>query len=192
MIYENIDCMCIDCCVDLLLYQFDRDRCPDPYHHPSNQQRPIGSGANSSNGIHFFNCYRDHRLSGSQKKRIKISVNRLNHLKSRKDARLVFRKDQNVVVRCMTNNCNFDAHIQNVSSSGIFISTNQHLPIGEEIAVSFTFPDSGHCVKATGKVVRVTNAGIGVELRVNSKEKAAEDKLPQKPSQKATLGHIFK
>ena len=98
-------------------------------------------------------------------------MDRLNHLKSRKDSRLVFRKNQDVVVRCLTNTCNFDGRIQNVSSSGIFITTNQHLPIGEEIAVSFTFPDSGNHVKATGKVARITNSGIGVEIQVHFKEK---------------------
>jgi hypothetical protein len=95
----------------------------------------------------------------------------LKHLKSRKDARLVFNKNQNVTVHCLTNRCNFDGRIQNVSSSGIFISTNQHLPMGEEIEVSFTFPESGNCVKATGKVVRITNSGIGVEIKVYFKEK---------------------
>jgi hypothetical protein len=62
------------------------------------------------------------------------------HLKSRKDARLIFRKNQKVAVRCLTDRCNFEARIQNVSSSGIFIKTDQELPVGEEIAVSFTFP----------------------------------------------------
>ena len=91
-------------------------------------------------------------------------MDRLNHLKSRKDARLVFRKDQNIAVHCLTNRCNFDGRIENVSSSGIFVSTDQKLPKGEEISVSFTFPDSGNSVKATGKVARVTDSGIGIEI----------------------------
>ncbi|MGD9057848.1 MAG: PilZ domain-containing protein [Desulfobacterales bacterium] len=91
-------------------------------------------------------------------------MDRLNHLKSRKDARLVFRKDQNIAAHCLTDRCNFDGRIENVSSSGIFISTDQKLPKGEEIAVSFTFPDSGNSVKATGKVARVTDSGIGIEI----------------------------
>ncbi|NIW00327.1 hypothetical protein GWN26_14880, partial [Candidatus Saccharibacteria bacterium] len=99
-------------------------------------------------------------------------MDRLNHLKSRKDARLVFRKDQNIAVHCLTNRCNFDGRIENVSSSGIFISTDQKLPKGEEIAVSFTFPDSGNRVKATGKVARVNDSGIGIEILVYYKEKA--------------------
>ncbi|MDX1708509.1 MAG: PilZ domain-containing protein [Desulfobacterales bacterium] len=109
---------------------------------------------------------------------------RLNHLKSRKDARLVFRKNQDVAVRCLTNTCNFDGRIRNVSSSGIFITTNQHLPIGEEIAVTFTFPDSGNNVKATGKVARVTDSGIGVEIQVYFKEKGNRSKTLPKRRQK--------
>ena len=96
------------------------------------------------------------------------------HLKSRKDARLFFNKNQNVTVRCLTDTCNFDARIQDISSSGVFIATDQELPVGEEIAVSFTFPDSGNQVRATGKVVRITDAGMGVEIQVYFKEKYEE------------------
>ncbi|MGD2099949.1 MAG: PilZ domain-containing protein [Desulfobacterales bacterium] len=111
-------------------------------------------------------------------------MDRLNHLKSRRDARLVFRKDQNVVVHCLTNYCNFDGRIKNVSSSGIFISTDQQLPQGEEIAVSFTFPDSDNSVKATGKVARVTDSGIGVEILVYFKEKGRTPEAPTSVPQK--------
>jgi Tfp pilus assembly protein PilZ len=96
------------------------------------------------------------------------------HLKSRKDARLFFNKNQKVTVRCLTDTCNFDARIQDISSSGVFIATDQELPVGEEIAVSFTFPDSGNQVRATGKVVRITDAGMGVEIQVYFKEKYEE------------------
>ena len=105
-------------------------------------------------------------------------MDRLNHLKSRKDARLVFRKDQNVAVHCLTEKCNFDGRIENVSSSGIFISTDQQLPREEEIAISFTFPDSGNRVRATGKVARVTPTGIGVEILVYFKEKGHRPNTP--------------
>ena len=111
-------------------------------------------------------------------------MDRLKHLKSRKDARLIFRKNQNVAVRCLTNKCNFDGRIENVSSSGIFVSTDRQLPKGEEIAVSFTFPDSGNCVKATGKVARVTDSGIGIEILVYFKEKGNTPNTPPDAPQK--------
>ena len=93
------------------------------------------------------------------------------HLKSRKDARLIFNKNQKVTVQCLTDTCNFEGRIQNVSSSGVFIKTDQKLPVGEEIAVSFAFPDSGNQVKATGNVVRTAHNGMGVEIQVYFKEK---------------------
>jgi Tfp pilus assembly protein PilZ len=98
------------------------------------------------------------------------------HLKSRKDARLFFSKNQKVAVRCLTDACNFEAGIQNVSSSGVFIKTDQQLPVGEEIALSFTFPDSGNQVNATGKIVRTTHSGMGVEIQVYFKEKHKKHK----------------
>ena len=96
------------------------------------------------------------------------------HLKSRKDARLIFNKNQEVAVRCLTNTCRFEGRIQNVSSSGIFIRTQQDLPVGEEIAISFTFPDSGNQVRATGKVVRTTYSGMGIEIQIYFKESLEE------------------
>jgi Tfp pilus assembly protein PilZ len=96
------------------------------------------------------------------------------NLKSRKDARLIFNKNQKVAVRCLTNTCRFEARIRNVSSSGIFIQTQQDLPIGEEIAVSFTFPASGNKVRATGKVVRTTYSGMGIEIQIYFKESLEE------------------
>ncbi len=95
----------------------------------------------------------------------------LKHLKTRKDARIYFNKNQPVTVRCLTGQCNFEATIQDVSSSGIFISTAQDLQIGEEIAIKFKFPKSGNQVQATGEVVRTSEAGIGVELKVYFQDK---------------------
>jgi Tfp pilus assembly protein PilZ len=112
------------------------------------------------------------------------------HLKSRKDARVIFRKNQKVAVRCLTDRCNFEARIQDVSSSGVFIKTDQELPVGEEIAVSFTFPDSGNQVRATGNVVRTTHSGMGVEIRVIFKEKHNEHNI-RKTSRKKQPKLIF-
>jgi len=103
----------------------------------------------------------------------------LKNLKSRKDARLVFSRSQNVSVRCSTDTCKFDATIQNVSSSGIFIKTHQKLPIGQEIAISFTFPESGNQVQAAGKVVRITDSGIGLAINIYFKDKS---EMPKSPS----------
>jgi Tfp pilus assembly protein PilZ len=99
-------------------------------------------------------------------------------LKSRKDARLVFKKDQNITVHCLTNQCQFDASVQDVSTSGIFIKTRQALPVGEEIAVSFKFPESGNQVQVAGNVVRTTSAGIGMEISIYFKDKRQTFQTP--------------
>jgi Tfp pilus assembly protein PilZ len=99
-------------------------------------------------------------------------VDLLRHLKTRKDARLYFNRKQPVAVRCLTGKYNFEAKIQNVSSSGIFISTHQDLQVGEEIAIKFTFPKSGNQVQATGEVVRTSDAGIGIEIKVYFQDKS--------------------
>lgn len=98
-------------------------------------------------------------------------MDKLKHLKTRKDARLYFNRNQHVAVRCLTGKCNFNARIQDVSSSGIFIHTQQDIQIGEEIAIKFTFPKSGNQVQATGEVVRTSDAGIGVEVKVYFQDK---------------------
>ena len=98
-------------------------------------------------------------------------MEQLKHLKTRKDARLYFNKNHRIAVRCLTGKCNFEATIQDVSSSGIFISTQQDLQIGEEIAIKFTFPKSGNLVQATGEVVRTSDAGIGIEIKVYFQDK---------------------
>jgi Tfp pilus assembly protein PilZ len=107
-------------------------------------------------------------------------MDRLKHLKTRKDARLYFNKNQPISVRCLTGTCNFEATIQDVSSSGIFISTHQDLQVGEEIAIKFTFPESGNKVQATGEVVRTTDSGIGIEVKVyfQDKRKRYKSRLP--------------
>ena len=98
-------------------------------------------------------------------------MDQLGQLKTRKDARLYFNKNQPVAVRCITGQCNFEATVKNVSSSGIFISTHQDLQIGEKIAIKFTFPKSGNQVQATGEVVRTSAAGIGIEIKVYFQDK---------------------
>ena len=112
------------------------------------------------------------------------------HLKSRKDARLIFNKNQKVAVRCLTDACRFEASVQNVSSSGIFIQTQQDLPVGEEIAISFTFPDSGNQVRATGKVVRTTYSGMGIEIHIYFK-KSLEEYQTRKASRRKQPKVIF-
>ena len=88
----------------------------------------------------------------------------------RKDVRLYFHKGQQVIADCETNDCHFTGEVKDISSSGIFINTDTPLGIGREVALTFKFPESGNKVMATGKVVRTTPSGIGVEIMIIFKE----------------------
>ena len=54
--------------------------------------------------------------------------------------------------------------IQNISPTGVFIETREPFTVGEEILLNFTPSRNADPVKVRGKVVRVTDAGIGVKF----------------------------
>jgi hypothetical protein len=60
-------------------------------------------------------------------------------VKNRKDARKLFEEDQPIIVGCKTTDSDFNASIQDISGSGIFIKTTTPLSIGQEIAMTFKF-----------------------------------------------------
>jgi Tfp pilus assembly protein PilZ len=60
--------------------------------------------------------------------------------------------------------------LQNISSSGVFIKTDKVLSVGQEVAMTFTFPDSKETVMATGEIIRSTNLGIAVQIKLIFKE----------------------
>ena len=87
-------------------------------------------------------------------------------VKNRKDARKLFEKDQPITVSCETSASEFNASIQDISGSGIFIKTTEPLSIGQEIAMTFKFPKSPKPIMVTGEVVRTTRFGAAVEFKV--------------------------
>lgn len=180
--YENVNRISVCNCSGLWLYWIGRGGTFWKHYKPIQKQRVKWCRPNSvDSGIDFAGD-RDYRFFGNQEKRKEVLMDRLKHLKTRKDARLYFNKNQPVGIRCLTGRCNFEATIQDVSSSGIFISTHQVLQIGEEIAIKFTFPESGNRVQATGEVVRTTDSGIGVEVKIyfQDKRKRYKSRLPHK------------
>jgi len=78
------------------------------------------------------------------------------HLEERKDARKCFGRTQPIVADCSTMDAAFKATIQDVSSAGVFLKTERNLLVGQEIAMTFTFPYTREIVRATGEVVRLT------------------------------------
>ena len=87
-------------------------------------------------------------------------------VKSRKDARKLFEEDQPISVNCKTADSEFNASIQDISGSGVFIKTLKPLSNGQEIAMTFKFPNSKKPILVTGEVVRTTRSGAAVEFKV--------------------------
>jgi Tfp pilus assembly protein PilZ len=64
----------------------------------------------------------------------------------------------------------FKASIQNFSSAGVFIKTSKKLSIGQEIAITFTFPRTRQTIMLNGEIVRITSDGAGVKVKMFFKE----------------------
>ncbi len=97
-----------------------------------------------------------------------IHNNQIVDTEERKDARKYLASKTNlpVVASCKTLNSEFEGSIQDISSSGIFIITDTPLSIGHEIALTFKFPDSQNTFAATGNIIRVSNLGVAIEVKV--------------------------
>ena len=102
---------------------------------------------------------------------IKIIRNgNIESLEEREDARKRIDEFQPIVADCRTMNATFKASIQNVSSAGVFINTRRKLSIGQEIAVTFTFPRTRQTIMLNGEIVRIASDGAGVKVRMFFKE----------------------
>ena len=97
-----------------------------------------------------------------------IQNNQIVDMEERKDARKYFTRQTHlpVIANCKTINSEFEGSIQDISSSGIFIKTDKPLSIGQEVALTFKFPNSQKPFAATGKIVRVSNSGVALQVKV--------------------------
>ena len=84
----------------------------------------------------------------------------------RKDARKNVNPTHLLVANCKTMDRDFQAPIENVSSGGVFINTNQRLFVGQEIAMKFDFPDARNTIMANGEIVRTSFEGAGIRFRM--------------------------
>ena len=84
----------------------------------------------------------------------------------RKDLRLFFAQQQPPMATCITMGGSFKERVQNLSSKGVFLATSRNLSVGEEIAMTITFPGSQTMIRATGDVIRTDTLGVGVEFKV--------------------------
>ena len=71
---------------------------------------------------------------------------------------------------CKTTDCAFSAPVGNISSNGVFIKSDRHFSVGQEVAMTITFPTTGEQHMVTGQVVRVTPEGIGIEFKIFFKD----------------------
>jgi hypothetical protein len=90
----------------------------------------------------------------------------VNNFEGRQDARKRFDEIQPIVAVCRTMDSDFEAFIEDVSSSGAFIKTSRSLLTGQEIAMTFMFPKTHKPIMATGEIVRVSYRGVGVKFKI--------------------------
>ncbi|MBM4279359.1 MAG: hypothetical protein FJ137_00890 [Deltaproteobacteria bacterium] len=55
-------------------------------------------------------------------------------------------------------------HCVNISTSGMFLRTAERRPLGVEFYFQFTVAGGGTLIEGLGKVVRVTDDGMGIEF----------------------------
>jgi Tfp pilus assembly protein PilZ len=71
---------------------------------------------------------------------------------------------------CKTRDSAFIAPICDISSDGVFIKTTRQFSVGEEVAMTITFPSTGESRMVTGEIVRVSPEGVGVNFKVFFKD----------------------
>ncbi|HIJ42141.1 MAG TPA: hypothetical protein HPP90_13860 [Deltaproteobacteria bacterium] len=53
---------------------------------------------------------------------------------------------------------------KDISANGLYIQTSGSFSVGQEVALTFPFPDTQKHIKITGCIARVTDTGIGVQF----------------------------
>ena len=81
-----------------------------------------------------------------------------------KGRRKFHRKDYFMDVDVATAKGAFKGFIQNISSGGALIDTNESLVVGQNISLAFALPDSEGPVKINGEVTRILPQAIGVRF----------------------------
>jgi len=94
---------------------------------------------------------------------------RVNHVVARRCGRKRFNEILPTAT-CKTRDAAFIAPVSNISSNGIFIKSNRHLSVGQEIAMTITFPSTGESHMVTGQIARVTPEGIGINFKIFFKD----------------------
>ena len=71
---------------------------------------------------------------------------------------------------CKTSDSAFIAPICDISSNGAFIKTTRQFSVGQEVAMTITFPSTGESHMVTGEIARISSQGVGVSFKVFFKD----------------------
>jgi len=71
---------------------------------------------------------------------------------------------------CKTRDCDFKAPVCDISSNGAFIEAGGDFAVGQEVAMTITFPTTGESHMVTGEIVRVSSDGLAVSFKVFFKD----------------------
>jgi hypothetical protein len=82
-----------------------------------------------------------------------------------KGGRSDFRRSRKIAVDYEFNNRVHRDFIQDISSAGVFIKTQNPPSIGEKITLSFSVADNKKPVTITGRIVRSDDRGFAVDFR---------------------------
>jgi Tfp pilus assembly protein PilZ len=55
-------------------------------------------------------------------------------------------------------------HCENISTGGMFLRTKERRPLGAEVFFHFTVAGGGTLIEGLGRVVRITDDGLGIEF----------------------------
>ena len=64
--------------------------------------------------------------------------------------------------------------IKDISGSGVYIQTSRPFSVGQDVVLTFPFPNSQKHVKITARIARVNDKGIGVQFDM----KGSRDEFP--------------
>ena len=66
-------------------------------------------------------------------------------------------------------------YIQDISAWGVFIRTDKHVPVGEDITITIPQIDGTNSMKIVGEVVRTTPDGVGVKFKMGIDDSVAAE-----------------
>jgi len=89
-------------------------------------------------------------------------------LKLSKERRYNTRKPFMTVVDFASQGRCYREFVQDISGSGINIQTSGSFSVGQDVVLTFPFPDSEKHVKITGRIARVADTGIGVQFEIKN------------------------